>query len=283
MAVGFVVEQTVRQPDDFIHSQIRDEHRFDFCTVQVRVAIAIEQAFFGGDQRAFAVDVDRAAFEHEALGAIARTALDFEDLATDLRITVPRRIQTTVETAPGVEVPVHATDFTVVIDDKRRPGIADPGVVAGHLDNADIRHVQAGTGVFVLAGGNRHGHRFETGDGLGHCHVSGLCRFATQAPVVRALGPDHPGLGLRCPLGRHVKAVCARGAVQSGHGSQDSRDPSRVLRAPYRFGRRSRKEPQALRVCSSLSRSKLWTNTPSSVSLSSCTFSPNWLAINDEP
>jgi hypothetical protein len=29
---------------------------------------------------------------------------------------------------------------------------------------------------------------------------------------------------------------------------QDSRDPSRVLIAPYRLGRRSRKEPHALRV-----------------------------------
>ncbi|MNN05713.1 hypothetical protein D3C81_1184810 [compost metagenome] len=219
MAIGFVVEQAIRQPDDFIHSQVRTQHRFDFCAIHVRVAIAVEQAFFGGDQGAFAVDVNRTAFQHEAFGAVARAALDLEDLAADLRVTVPRRIQAAVKTAPGIEVPVHATDFATVVDDEGRTGVANPGVVAGHFHHTNIRHVQTGTGVFVLAGGNRHGHRFETGDGLGHCHVSGLCRFATQAPVVRALGPDHPGLGLRCPFGWHIEAVGARGAVQRGHGS----------------------------------------------------------------
>src|SRR5471030_2749576 len=153
------------------------------------------------------------AIENGTTTALALAALDLKDLAAHLRVTVPRRVQTAIKTAPRVEVPVHTTDFTTVIDDEGWAGVADPGVVAGHLDNTNIRHIQTGAGVFVLTGGNRDGHRLKTGDGLGHCDVCGLRRFATQAPVVRALGPDHPGLGSCCPLGRHVEAVGAWGAV----------------------------------------------------------------------
>ncbi|MNO24862.1 hypothetical protein D3C76_146910 [compost metagenome] len=283
MAVGFVVEQAVRQPDDLIHSQMRAEHRFDFRTVQVRVAIAVEQALFGGDQRAFAVDVNRAAFKHETFSAVTRAALDLEDLAADLRIAIPRRVQAAVEAAPSVEVPVHTAHFAAIVDDESRAAVAYPSVIAGHLDHADIRHVEARAGVFILAGGHGHGDRFKTRDSLGHRSMCSLRRFAAQTPVVRALGPDHPGLRLRRPLGRHVKAVGARGTFQSCHRDQDSREPSRVFNAPYRFGRRSRNEPHALRMCSSSSRLKVCTRIPSSVLFSSCTFSPNWLAMNEEP
>ncbi|MNG07054.1 hypothetical protein D3C84_903400 [compost metagenome] len=64
---------------------------------------------------------------------------------------------------------------------------------------------------------------------------------------------------------------------------QDSREPSRVLIGEYRFGRRSRNTPQALRTCSSLSRSKLCTRMPSSVWPSSSTLAPNWSAMKEEP
>ncbi len=283
MPVGFIVEQAIRQPDNFIHSQVIAEDRFDLFAGQVRVAVAIEQALFGGDQRALAIHVDRAAFEHKALGDVTRAALDFQHFAAQLRIEIPRRIQAAIEAAPCVEFPVHAAHFATVVDDERRPAVAHPGVVAAHFHNTDVRHVQARPGVVVLRSGHGHRDRLKAGDGLGDGNVGSLGGLATQAPVVRALGPDHPDLGLRCPFGRHVETIGAWRAIERGHGDQDSSEPSRVFTAPYRFGRRSRNVPQALRMCSSSSRSKLWTSTPSSVSLSSATFSPNWLAMNDEP
>src|SRR5450830_705593 len=103
MAVGFVVEQTVRQPDDLIHSQVGAQRSLNGCAVEMRVAVAVEQAFFCGDQGAFAIDVNRTAFQHKPFGAIARRAFDLENLAADLRVTVPRCIQATVKTAQALK------------------------------------------------------------------------------------------------------------------------------------------------------------------------------------
>ena len=58
MAVGFVVEQAVRQPDYRVDGQVISQILLDLLTVQVRVAVRVEQAFLGGDQGAFAVDMD---------------------------------------------------------------------------------------------------------------------------------------------------------------------------------------------------------------------------------
>jgi hypothetical protein len=77
----------------------------------VRVAVAIKQAFAGGDQRTFAINMNRTAFQHKTFGVVARRALDFEDLAAHLLIAVPREVQPAVKPAPGVEVPVHAAYF----------------------------------------------------------------------------------------------------------------------------------------------------------------------------
>ena len=75
--VRFIVEQAMRQPDHLVDRQVVGQHAFDFFAAQVGVAVSIEQAFLGGDQRAFAVDMNRAAFKHEAFGAVAIATLDF--------------------------------------------------------------------------------------------------------------------------------------------------------------------------------------------------------------
>ncbi len=218
MAVGFIVVQAIRQPDDGFHGQVLTQDVFDLLAVQVRVAVMVEQAFFGGDQGAFPVHMDRTAFQHEAFGVIALAALHLQHLGGQLLVTVPRRVQATLEATPGVEAPVHATHFASVVDHEGWAGVAHPGVVIADFHHADIGQVELATGVFVLASGNRHGDRLETGDGLGQGHVGGLGRLATQAPVVRALRPDHPDLALRRPFGGHVETVGAGGGVEGFHG-----------------------------------------------------------------
>ena len=138
MAVGFIVEQAVRQPDHGVDGQVRGENRLDVLAPQMRVAVLVQQALFGGDQRAFAVDVDRAAFQHEAFGAVTVAVFDFEDLAGHLVVAVPRPVQAAVEAAPGVEGPVHAAHFTAGVGDEGRAGIAHPGVVGADFHQADI-------------------------------------------------------------------------------------------------------------------------------------------------
>ncbi|MNG01708.1 hypothetical protein D3C84_847010 [compost metagenome] len=183
----------------------------------MRVAIAVEQAFFSGDQGAFAVDVNRAAFQHEAFGVVAIAPLDFQHFAGQLFITVPRRVQAAVEAAPGIEAPVDAAYVTAVVDDEGRPGVAHPGIVVADFHHTNVGGVQACARVVVLGRGNRHRHRLETGDSLGQGYVRGLYGLATQAPVVRALWPDHPDLCLWRPFGGHVKTVGAGSAGQRSH------------------------------------------------------------------
>ena len=273
MAVGLVAEQAVRQPDHRLHRQMLAQHSFDLCAVQVRIAVGVEQAFLGGQQRALAVHVNGAAFQHEAGRDVAGATLDAQHLAGHLAVALPGPVQATVEAAPGVEVPVHAAHFAVAVDDEGRAGVAYPGVIAAHLHQADVRlPAQSCAGVLVLRGGHTDAHRLEARNGLGHGAERRLGRLATQAPVVRAFRPEHPGLAVRFPFRRHAKAVGARGLQRH---VQDSRLPSRVFSAPYRFGRRSRNTPQALRIFSSASRSKRCTRMPSSVSFSSCSLAPN--------
>ncbi|MNO64267.1 hypothetical protein D3C76_549930 [compost metagenome] len=218
MAVGFVVVQAVRQPDHGVDRQVLAQHRLDLFAAQVRVAVAVEQAFLGGDHGAFAVHVDRATFQHEALGLVALAALHFQYLGGQFLVTVPGRVEAALETAPGIEAPVHTAHFAVVVDDEGWAGIAHPGIVIADFHHADVRQVELATGVFVLASGNPHGHRLEAGDGLGQRHMRSLRRFATQAPVVRTLRPDHPDLGLRRPFSGHMEAVGTGGGVEGFHG-----------------------------------------------------------------
>ncbi len=253
--------------------------------------------------------MDGAAFEHEALGAVALAALDLEDLARHLVVTLPWPVQAAIEATPGVEGPVHAAYFAAGIGHEGRPGVAHPGVVGGDLHQADTLVVQARTGIFVLRRADADGHRLELGDGLGHGAEGGLRRLAAVAPVVRALGPDHPGLAVGFPFRRHAEAIGARSAAQGRHISPVARRrsgmsvvapltangarhrwaysqrlaPSSVESGQYRFGRRSRNTPQAVRIFSSSSRSKLCTRTPSSLRSSSSTFSPYGLAMNELP
>ncbi|MNZ39017.1 hypothetical protein D3C78_565030 [compost metagenome] len=219
MAVGLVVVEAIRQPDHRLHRQLLAQRRLDLFAIEVRVAVAVEQAFLGGDQGAFAIDMDGAAFQHEAIGAIALAVLDLEDLARHLVVAVPGEVEAAIEAAPGIEGPVHTAHFALVVDHEGRAGITDPGVVGADFHHADVRLVETRAGVLVLAGGDADGHRLEARDGLGHGGEGGLRRLAAEAPVVRALGPDHPGLAVGFPLGRHAEAVVARDAVQCVHRS----------------------------------------------------------------
>ncbi|MNZ16497.1 hypothetical protein D3C78_334740 [compost metagenome] len=218
MAIGFVVVQAIGQPDDGLHRQVLTQDLFDLLTVQVRVAVAVEQALFGSDQGALTVHMDRAALKHEAFGLVALATLHFQHLGCQLLIAVPRRVQAAVEAAPGVEAPIHTAHFARIVDDEGRAGITHPGVVVADFHHTDVGQVQLTAGVFVLAGRNSNGNRLEAGDGFGQGDVGSLGRLASQAPVVRTLGPDHPHLALRRPFGGHVETVGAGGGVEGFHG-----------------------------------------------------------------
>ncbi|MNP29382.1 hypothetical protein D3C76_1224040 [compost metagenome] len=161
--------------------------------------------------------MNRAAFQHEAFGVVTVTTFDFQHLAGQLLVAVPRCVQAAIEAAPGIEAPVDATHVTAVIDDEGRAGVAHPGIVVADFHHTNVWCVQAGTSVVVLGRGNRHRHWLETRNSLGQGNMGCLHGLAAQAPVIGALGPDHPDLGLWCPFGWHVKTVGTRGTGQGSH------------------------------------------------------------------
>src|SRR5690606_29017221 len=140
--IGFVVVQAFRQPDDLVDCQMLAEQRLDLSTVQVRVAVWVEQAFFGGDQCALTINVNGATFQHEVGGAVTILALNLQNLLGDLLVAVPGCIQTAVEAAPGVEIPMHTAHVALGIAYERWPSIAYPGIVTAEFYNADVGMLQ---------------------------------------------------------------------------------------------------------------------------------------------
>ena len=72
MAVSVVAGDAAIEPDDGLHAKIVGEHLFIGGAIHGRIALlgGGEQAFLGGEQRAAAIDVDRSAFEHDAVFAL---------------------------------------------------------------------------------------------------------------------------------------------------------------------------------------------------------------------
>ena len=69
VAVRVVAGDAALQPDDLFHAEIVGEDLFEMFAGHARIALlhVTQQTLFGGDERAAAVDVDAAAFQHNAL------------------------------------------------------------------------------------------------------------------------------------------------------------------------------------------------------------------------
>src|SRR5690606_41288837 len=128
-------------------------------------------------------------------------------LAGHLIVTLPGPVQAAVEAAPGVEGPVASAQFGLCVDHEGGAGVAYPGIIVTDFQQTDLRMVEVRTGVVELCGRHADTHRLELGDGLGYGREGRLCGLAAESPVVRAPGPDHPGLAVRLPFGPHEETV----------------------------------------------------------------------------
>src|SRR5208283_2679950 len=117
--VGLVVAETAAQPDHALGAEVLEQGPFDLLARAERVAVRVQQALFGRQHGSLSVDVDRAALEHYR-SAVARGAFDLEDLSRYAFVAVPREVQALLETAPGVEAPIHAAPPAVLIDEETR-------------------------------------------------------------------------------------------------------------------------------------------------------------------
>src|ERR1700722_5041482 len=101
------------------------------------IAIRIQQALFRGQAGALSVHVNCAALHHQRR-AIPVGALHLQYLLRDLIIPVPRKIQSTLQTSPGIESPIDAAPASLLIDDESWAAVPHPRIVAADLRDAHI-------------------------------------------------------------------------------------------------------------------------------------------------
>ena len=159
----------------------------------------------GDERRACAVRVDCAAFVDHGC-AITITPFDLQHLARDEIVLVPREVQTALQAAPGVELPVDTADRAARVDYEGRPDIAHPAVVVRHLDDADMLRKQRPRVLEVLAR-DTDGDGLELRDRRGDTHERLLRRPCNLAPIVGALRPEHPAPRMRLELAGHPEAI----------------------------------------------------------------------------
>ena len=227
VTVGLVAEHAVAEPHDLARAGIGEQQRFDAFATEPGIAIRIEQTLLRHEQSARTVAVDGPTLAHHGR-AIASESFDLEYFARDLLVAIPGRIQTAVETTPGIEAPIYATYLAPTIEDAGRPDVAHPRIIARELDDADrrIEH-RACAGVRRRRGADRH--RFETSDRARDGREGALRRTRLVPPVVGALGPQHPATAVRLEFARHPETVRQRRGSQ-GHGHE--RHSSEALGAP---------------------------------------------------
>jgi hypothetical protein len=142
MPVSVVARHAARQPEDVGRAQVVAlQGLLEFMPAQAGIAhlhLGIEIALLGGEQRAAAVHVDAAAFEHERASLrIARRTAFPEPLGRGLRhaaVLAPVGIL-----GPGVEVEMHDGGFEPAADapHEDRAAVASPAAVGRVHDELD--------------------------------------------------------------------------------------------------------------------------------------------------
>jgi hypothetical protein len=215
-AVGLVVEDALAQPQHGGRTGVGTEQGLDLAAAEMGVAVGIEQALLGDEQRALAIGVDRPTLaDHRR--AVPIEPLDLKDLARDGIVLIPGVVEPTPMSTPGVEHPVDAADLATIVHDAGRADITHPGIVAREFHDADGRRERSPCTV-ELAGRSTDRHRLETRDRGSDRGESLLCRLRLAPPVVGPTRPQHPTTAVRFELARHVEAVGGRfGGQGLGH------------------------------------------------------------------
>ncbi len=226
VAVGLVFVDAAAEPDHLLGAEVLVQRRLDLLARELGVAVAVEQALLGDQHRALAVDVDRAALEHDRR-PVAVGCFDLEHLAGDPVVAVPGEVEPAVEPAPGVEAPVDPAPAALAVDEEGRAGVADPGVVGRQLDHPD-RGGEERAAVVELGVGDRHRHRLGDGDRRRHLGVGlpapawrpgASCRDArARSSSSRSAARTRPASGSRrrresSPGSRSRDSLCANPAA----------------------------------------------------------------------
>ena len=220
--ISVISLDAVSQPQNVADAQIVAQILLNLCLRQLWIAVGVEQAGGGGEQAAETVDVERAAFHHDA-GMKHRDVERRTHERGDHVVEVIGRILV----APGIEAPV---------DDGLLGLSVGPSL---HEDGAVVPAPRVVGGMVVeMHSAERHPfRRQEAADrrlhlGVGHVDVDLLAgrevphhrgkderhRLELAGPRLELVGPAEPGAAVRRPLGGHRISQGRRSRGQVGSG-----------------------------------------------------------------
>ncbi len=185
------------QPNDLLYAEPRLELVLDISPAHVWIAIGVEKALLGRDQRAFPIDRDRATLQ-DHVGLDTVDAELGEDQLRARRVFVVGQEALT----PRVEPKVDPCAPAGVFHDADRSRIAHPRIVDRELDKLDGRREQT-FGVRDHAGVHHHGERLELDDGVRRGRVFLLGVLEVASPQFFPRGPSHQAPLMWFPLRRH--------------------------------------------------------------------------------
>ena len=203
MPVGVaILDQPHPQPDDRLHTERITQRLLDPVARQRGVAVGMQQALLGHEQRPGAVAEDRAALEHDR----RRPHLVPErrgDAPADLRIAIERQELL----APGVEAEMNRNPRPVGVVDVDRTGVAQPGVIERQLDDVDSVIARRSRQRQIACIGGDHRHRLEPRNRIGDGGVIRSRLLEQLPPKLAPARPPHQGALVGLPFRRHPHAT----------------------------------------------------------------------------
>src|SRR6266404_611581 len=239
MAVRVVAGDSIFQPENLGDSEIAAEDvSVIFAGESVIALLALaEQAFFGGEQGAAAVDVDAAAFEHDAAALV--DGLPGEALELFIYVGDGEGVFFVVLVlSPPVEEPVRVGDFAGTASHADGTGVAHPAAIGRDTKKVDSGEVHAGLFQDVARTRFRSAILNEQIDALNAREVAndfGIGpgnRGKFAGPVSLFVGPAEPGGFVMLPLGRHPETTFERSGTARGCGHVDYSPSQRFKMGP---------------------------------------------------
>jgi hypothetical protein len=203
--IGLVQKHAPPQPNDLLNAEIAAQLFLYVGASEVWIAVGIQQTLFGGKTSALPIHMNRAALQNEGR-PVAIRGFELEHLVRDLIVAIPRKVQSALKAAPGVECPIDTPAPTLGIDDECGPDIPHPGIVTRELEHANFAR-QSGSGVLKLRCGNPYRDRLTSDNSCCHRRKDSLRRLSALAPVVGTFRPQHPAAAVPFELGGHAEAV----------------------------------------------------------------------------
>ncbi len=215
MAIRIVPDDPISEPEDLANPEIASQILLDGGLVEFRVAVRVEEAGLGRQQRPAALDIDRSPLEDDSW-----LEERFAHLLGDAGGNDIVGVVGWILVSPGIVAPVVDRAFPLarpVANDVIGAVIPAPGIVgrvvmeenAARID-ASLREQETDTAGELLVS-DIDPDQLRGGEVLDHLGKDARNRLKGSWPTGLFVGPGEPSRLVRFPLGRHVVSKGTRG------------------------------------------------------------------------